>query len=246
MREKPLSIKVIALLYLLAPLGNILQNAFFNQWPLRGPRSVFFHLSLYEWMVLAVFPVVAFGIWRVAMWGYVSCMGFAGFLILHNIYGYFSNRAYSPYVVLLFQMCIFALVGIFLQKHIMAPYFNPNIRWWENEPRYKVDLTAQLRQEQKIQNCQVLDISVSGCFAQSKKEYALGDLVWITINLDETHVTCQAKIVWVKDKPTAGYGLRFTQMEKSEQVKIKSLIKHLQKVSKRNVGRPETESSQSA
>jgi Tfp pilus assembly protein PilZ len=247
LKEKPLSIKIIALLYVLAPLGNVLQIAYFNHWPLAGPRSVFNHFSFYEWCILAVFPVVAFGIWRVTRWGYVACLTFAGFLVLHNTYWYFTNQAYSPYVVLLFQLVTFAIVGVFVQKHVMAPYFNPKIRWWENDPRYKVNLTAELRQEQKIQNCQILDLSVGGCFAQSKKDYLLGDVVWITLNLDQTHhFTCEAKVVWVKKQENSGYGLMFTQVEKTESLKIKTLIKELQKASKRTSGRPAHESSRSA
>src|ERR1700722_9977778 len=125
MKKKPFSITLIALLYFLAPIGNVLQISYFNHWPLHGPRSVFNHFSFYEWCILAAFPVVAFGIWRVSRWGYYLFMAFAAFLVVHNTYAYFTNQAYSPYVVLLFQLVIFAIAGFFIQKHVSAPYFNP-------------------------------------------------------------------------------------------------------------------------
>src|SRR5258708_3940037 len=131
MKKKPFSLQLIALGYFLAPFGNVARLAYFNQWPFKGPRSVFYHLSTFDWCILAMFPIVAVGIWRVSKWGYFTFLSFAVFLILHNTYMLISNNAnYSPIVVLLFQLFIFAMVGFFVQKHIVAPYFNPKVRWW--------------------------------------------------------------------------------------------------------------------
>jgi len=235
MKKKPLSLKLIALAYLIAPIGNVLQIAYFNHWPLKGPRSVFNHLSNYEWMVLAFFPIVAYGIWRVAKWGYFLCLGFAAFLIVQNTYALFVNDSYSPYVVLLFQLVSFAIAGLFVQKHIAAPYFNPNMRWWESDPRYKVDFKAQARMGQTHMKCAILDVSMGGCFVELKKALKLDDLIWIHLSFEKCHVTALSKIVWVKPGEIKGYGLMFVSMEKSDETSLHQLIKDLKKSYKKSI-----------
>src|SRR4051812_42017077 len=103
MKKRPLSITIIAWCYFLAPIGNILQIAYFNHWPILGPRSVVYHLSGYEWFILAMLPITGVGIFKVTKFGYITFVSFSAFLILHNTYAYLTNNSYSFTVMLLFQ-----------------------------------------------------------------------------------------------------------------------------------------------
>jgi Tfp pilus assembly protein PilZ len=229
MKEKPLSINLIALAYLMAPIGNIMQVAWINNWPYFGPRSVFNHFSSFEWTLLCVFPLVALGIYRVAKWGYMLFLGLSAFLLVNNTFMYFKNPAYSLYIVMLFHLVTIGLVGFFLQKHIISPYFNPNLKWWERDHRYTVNLGAQVRIRQILVECNVLDISKKGCFVDMQNPLDMGDMVWINLTLGTFQFSVLCKVMWHRPIEPTGYGLRFMGMEKEDVKNIKKMIDYLHK-----------------
>lgn len=237
MKKKPLSIKLIALCFFLAPVGNLFQIAYFNHWPLTGPRGVANHLNHYEWIILGFFPVVAWGVFRVAKWGYWLCVSFLAFLILNNTYTLlFNEKAYSPYVVILFQLVTLGVVGFFLNHHIAAPYFNPKMRWWETRTRYRVNLRAQLRMGQTLIECQVLDISAGGCFVSCQSDLSTHDVLWMNVSLNEQHgLTTMAEVVWVKNNEPLGYGLAFKSLQRDEKKALSRILLELKIASKNSV-----------
>lgn len=229
MKEKPVSIKIISLCYLLAPVINTLQLAYLNHWPLTGARGVFNHFSNYDWLLLACFPVVAIGIYQIAKWGNILFLCFSIFLISHNAYSYIRNPVYSLYVVLLFNLGTLGIVGFFLQKHIFAAYFNPRLRWWEHPFRYKAFLTAVVKLEQAEVKGNILDLSTSGCFLESRENFSLGDIFKLSATLQNVSVQVEAQVVWVKAADPKGYGMMFLKVsmeEKSHLQKMLDLIKN--------------------
>lgn len=227
MKQKPLSLNIIAFCYFIAPVVNILKIAWINHWPLQGPRSVFNHISAYEWIILACFPLVAIGIFRVAKWGYYFFLLFSAVLIVHNSYAYLKNPIYSIYLVLLFHFATIGMVGFFLQRHIVAPYFNPDLKWWEHYPRHKTRLMAEVRIRKLVHQCQILDISKGGCFIKLGKEFHLGDLLWLHLNHNGHKFQVLTKVAWVcLDRPK-GYGLMFLGVGKREKKIIKKVLASL-------------------
>lgn len=229
MKKKPLSIRIISLFYFLAPLVNVAQTAYFNHWPLFGPRSVFYHFSGTEWMIMGFFPLVAFGVFNVTRSGYFLFLGFSAFLILRNSYLYMLNPAYNIYLVLLFHLITAGSVGFFLQKHIIAPYFNPKLKWWKRDERFPINIAAQARFHDQLLDCSVLDVSLSGCFAKVAKPFKLGDMVWIYLSVGDAKFSAMAKVMWVNTKSPKGFGFMFVGMEPSDKKNIKKLISYLKK-----------------
>ncbi|MDZ4676193.1 MAG: PilZ domain-containing protein [Oligoflexia bacterium] len=229
MKEKPLSISIIAWAYLLAPLGNIIQVAWINNWPYFGPRSVFHHFSNYEWLLLACFPIVAYGIHSVAKWGYFAFLACSAYLLLQNTFMYIKNPAYSIYIVVLFHLVTIGCVGFFLQKHIISPYFNPNLKWWERDTRFNVNLGAQMRIRQIMIDCNVLDISKKGCYVDMKARLDLGDMVWINLSLGPIQFSVLSKVMWHRAVEPTGYGLMFMGLAKEDTKNIKKMIDYLHK-----------------
>src|ERR1039458_6570489 len=111
MKQKPLSINIIAAFYFLAPILNVARLVWVNSWPLTGPRSVFNHFTELEWLIMLLFPVVGLGVFRVARWGFYFFLGFSALMILHNSYAYFNNPVYSIYIIILFHLASFSVIG---------------------------------------------------------------------------------------------------------------------------------------
>jgi Tfp pilus assembly protein PilZ len=227
MKKRPLSISIIATGYLFAPLINILQIAWFNHWPLTGPRSVVHHLSPYEWSILACFPVIALGIYRVTRWGYLLFLAFSAFLLMHNSYAYLINPSYNLSVVIMFQLLIVGVAGFFLQRHMAAPYFNPQMKWWERDPRYPVSLSAQLHSRKRDIKVSVQDISKGGCFVCTDLKLNLGETVDLTINLTDISFKGIAKVVWVARRKPQGYGMMFIDQLSENKRALQTLLNAL-------------------
>lgn len=232
MKKKPFVINFIALCYFVAPIINIWQVAWINHWPLTGPRSVFLHFSQVEWALLALCPIVAFGIMRVTKWGYFLFLGFSALLIMRTSLLYFKNPVYSLYLVLLFHVFIVGTVGYFLQKHIIAPYFNPKLKWWERDERFKVDLIAKIKVDDRFFEGQILDVSVSGCFLRYDKNLKLGDLVWINTSLNNEQFSVMGNVMWISRKEPQGYGLMFVGTSKEDKRTIQRMVDYLKRSAK--------------
>jgi Tfp pilus assembly protein PilZ len=227
MKKKPLSISLIALGYVIAPFANIVQMAWVNQWPVFGPRGMIERMYAWEWFILATFFVVAYGIWRVARWGFVLFLVQTSYLILHNTYMFFKNPAYSVYIVLLFHFLNLGLVGFFLQKHIMSPYFNPSLKWWERNPRYRVNLAAIIKVGEENIETKLLDLSANGCFVAHNPIVHLGDIIWVTIQLSEQRIHLPGKVMWLKYDEPHGFGLLFMGLQPDDKKTLKKMIDYL-------------------
>ncbi|MCC6277133.1 MAG: PilZ domain-containing protein [Oligoflexia bacterium] len=227
MKSKPLSINLIAISYLLAPAVNILQMAWVNQWPLSGPRGILERLNSWEWVILGSFWVAAFGIWRVARWGFLFFIALSSYLLIHNTYIYLTSAAYPVYLIMLFHLVNLGLVGFFLQKHIMSPYFNPKLKWWERDARYRTNLSAQVRIKDQTIETQLLDISTGGCFVGLSPSVHPGDIVWVTVQLSDHRIHLPGKVMWTKFDDPVGFGLMFMGLESADKKTLKKIIDYL-------------------
>ncbi|MBK9294030.1 MAG: PilZ domain-containing protein [Oligoflexia bacterium] len=232
MKKKPFSIKFFATCFLLAPIFNVLLLIWVNKWPLTGPRGVLERFSLYEIIILCIFPVVAYGIWKVAKWGYYLFMVFSFFIVAHNFYILVAHRQYSSYVVLLFQVTTFSVIGFFLQKHITAPYFNPKLRWWESSPRFKTLIAASVQYLQKVYDAEVLDISKGGCFVYCNKHLNLGDEVVVEFSYNGNLFRAAGDVVWLSERAPSGFGIKFKNIRLGDKWSLAKILKDLKKARK--------------
>jgi hypothetical protein len=230
MKKRPLSIIIIALIYLFEPVGNLIQAAYINKLPLMGEDSILTHLIWSDWIILGLFPVVAFGVFMVRKWGWYLFVGFSAVLISYNLYVYlYLNPNYQLHTVLLFILSVTAMSAIFFRKHVYAPYFNPRLRWWEVASRYKITLDTKILTDESVLKCRLLDISESGCFVNNTGELSIGESVLLIIQCAGNEIKCTGKIVRKSNKiENAGYGIYFQAISKETRLKIKRLIRTLE------------------
>jgi len=228
MRKRPLSLTLIGLCYIfLGPFLEITSRVYFNEWPLMGPRGVIPNLSWHDWLLITAMPVVGFGILRVARWGYYLFFGYSIALIGQRIYEYFSSQDYSAYASLLGILLTVAVVGYFVQKHVATPFFNPAIRWWQRQPRFQVNIAAQMRVRHDIFHCFVRDIALGGCFVETDEAVFTGDVTWVRIQLGEHEFTALGKVTWVHTTGVRGVGVQFLGMGKHDRQSLRRLIEYL-------------------
>lgn len=234
MKKRPLAITLIALIYLLEPIGNALIAALANDLPLFGSQGIFAHLIWSDWLILAMFPVVAAGVYAVRPWGWYLFIGFAIVLIGYNLtVFFFLNPNYDPTLVIGFILVITLVCSVFFRRHVYSPYFNPRLRWWEVAARYKVDLEATLLLDNGAEiHCHVLDISRTGCFVGHHGAIGTGENLWLKIHCAGTQIHGIGKVV--RHAPGQGYGILFQAMTRETRIKLARLIHTLESLGGRD------------
>jgi Tfp pilus assembly protein PilZ len=228
MKRRPLSLTIIGLCYiLLAPPLYLWALSYFREWPLLGPRGVIPNMNWMDWVMLCALPAVGAGIVLVKRWGYYLFFGYTGLLILQNGYEYFSSQDYSTYASLLGLLLNVSVVGYFVQKHVAAPFFNPAMRWWERQPRYLVNLMAQVRVRFDVFQCRVRDIALTGCFIETDEAVFVGDPTWVKIQLGDHEFTALGKVIWIHSKGIRGVGVQFVGMGKQDRKNLRKMIEYL-------------------
>jgi hypothetical protein len=235
MKKKPLSIIIIAMIYFFLPVGNLIQAAFINDLPILGENGILSRLLWSDWIILCLFPVAGLGVYRVRKWGWYFFVVFSFILISYNLVVYYflnPNCSFEP--VLLFILIITGMSSFFFRKHVYAPYFNPRLRCWEAANRYRIPLSATIFSEKRksLHKCQVLDISVTGCFIDYDKDLKEGNRVWLKIDFYGTVIQCSGQVVRKSDpKEThSGYGIMFKKLAKDSKKKIRTLVRFVERL----------------
>jgi hypothetical protein len=238
MKKRPLSITIIALLYLLEPIGNIGFAAWANNLPVFGPAGVLAHLIWSDWLVLALFPLVAAGIFMVRPWGWYLFLTFSVALIAYNlIVHFYLNPNYGFPTVLVFIVIISAVSALFLRRHVQAPYFNPRLRWWEVASRFRVNLQARLSTNHHGPLCvQLLDISTTGCFVDYHGPLQVGESAWLLIRCAHSEISCLGTLVRqaVDGTGIIGYGIMFQAMSPEIRQRLEGLMASLEQLGGRD------------
>lgn len=218
--------------YLVFPLISLIKVAYINEWAFLGNRGVFASFAWHEWLYYISFPILAASIYSVSTIGYRIFLALSTTVLLYTAVLYFKGGAQSLYLGFIGQMFTLGLVGHFLRTHTLSPYFNPKLQWWKRPQRHFVKLGAQVRVYQSIMECRIMDISSGGCFVNVKRPLNVGDKLWLHLSLDHFHFTVLCKVMWVKKENPTGRGLMFTGMGFTEKMRMKQMIRHLQKSQK--------------
>jgi hypothetical protein len=205
-----------------------------------GPIGLAHALVLGALWVL--FLVVARGILKVDRWGFFLCIvaAVANSLFSTVLYGVGGSGTdlheflkFNPVQWgTLLNLIFFVPVIILLRDKIMAPFFNPKLKWWEQHPRIKALLKIDATIAGEKKSYQSFDISASGMFLGTgeKPPLATGDTFPATIYLEETGTAIDVlcKTVWVSDgtgRSPVGCGVTFEYRQRSQKKALPKYIK---------------------
>lgn len=231
MPRRPLIITLIAICYFLSPIAIIIQGSVMNRIPLVGPYNIFTRLFITDIIILFIYLISAVALYSVKKWGWYLFLGCGLILIGYNIFVYFHNPRYSLSVLIIFNVVLAVVAGIFFRKHIIAPYFNPRLRWWETEPRFKIDIHADIMLDDQILSGDILDLSMSGFFMAFSNTLSLGQVYTFDLKCWKHSVDVSGKVMR-KSTEKEGYnefGIMFVRLTEKEKTGINIIIKDLEK-----------------
>lgn len=223
MKARPISIQATAaILFLAGPI-------YLAYWAIQagGDWTTFVETTNPVWAFLLVSGViVSTGVWAVRPWGYFSFLGYAALVLLYQGWQYFQNPDTSLYMALAITLPAAVAATSFLREHVSAPYFNPKMRWWERDPRFRVNMGARFQVNSQRQKGSLLDLSRGGCFAELETILFPGDLIELRVTVDEVDFLTRAKVIWRSSRPR-GYGLMFYNMNARQKREIDQLLDYV-------------------
>jgi hypothetical protein len=237
MRTRPWPIVILALFYLIAPIGNALLGA----WLTRTSPIYYFHLLMlkktwYELLTfVALFPIAGIAIFAIKKWSYPVFLAVS----VTTFYGNYQNWVHYPQVMslaFLVGLYVFniALVSYFLLPAVRAPYFNKRLRWWESKPRYLVNLRGDLTGDFGKKKCVITDLSEGGLFLQTTRKLEQGEVITVETQLFHRQVSFLGKVVYFRNSPEKGYGVQFSDQSPENRRALRQLVRGL-----RLIGVPE-------
>jgi hypothetical protein len=239
--RKPVSIVLVGVFYLVAPVFNLVQIALVTGVGFVGPVTLWTVVGPYDWAVLVAFPVVGWGMLSVRRWGWLAFMVFSVFLVGYNTAGLIVNQTYDVVLVMLFNVVLVLITFVFFRKHLRAPYFNPRLRWWNTDPRYQVNLVAHVGIDTPgACEAEVLDLSASGAFLSTCADIEVGQVQRFTIEAYGLAFPVQGKVMRKSDPGAShpGFGVMFQALDRSSVFELRLLLARLVKNGARERGLP--------
>jgi len=129
------------------------------------------------------------------------------------------------------NVTLFSVSLFFFRKHLIAPYFNPQLRWWEQDQRYEIDIYLKFIGMDR--NVIISDISAGGCYIYVDFLIDSGTELPVLIVCGSYHLNLNVKIMRIAKESDRyyGYGLMFQKISNVEKEGLDGLLKKLKSVS---------------
>lgn len=221
MKTKPWSLIILALLHVLAPIGNLFVNAFRSNRTLGQQWQYWFEiLPKYFLLIYIVVPILA-GIFiyvcrRWSYWAYLCCVGI---IFISNIYAYWTLMQWQTLITLMLILSIdIVIVAYFIVPSVQSVYMNPRVRWWEALPRYNFNQEGFANGEKVT----VKVLSQGGLFMTSSPSLKTDDKVECSWNFEGTNCKVSGIVIYQSNGGEhSGSGVRFEHTpETQKQMKL--------------------------
>lgn len=170
--------------------------------------------------------VIGYGIWKLRPWGYYSYLASAGFVIICLFYQFSEAPTMVDFLIFVCFAVFMGISSFFLQAHVHASYFNPNVAWGRRDPRFQVEVNIQFEVNGEACIGGLYDISQGGCFAALDTNLRAGDTLELRMRLQDHDLLVPAKVVRVGEEPK-GYGLMFYSVTRERRRVIQNIVSYL-------------------
>ncbi|MFQ5937888.1 MAG: PilZ domain-containing protein [Acidiferrobacterales bacterium] len=220
--KKPLLLYLIAAGYLGAMVLNMYQ---IYSWG----RDIYVHDVVFT----ILYPVAAYGIFKVRRWGWYLVVGHIIFLVAGNVVLAVQYNYYDDVLLLQLNLLLVFFLWYFLRKSVRSPFHNPALRWWERQhPRYGATFKVTLRNE--AGDTLIMDgvnLSIGGCFVKLADDDSVAMHDHFDVELKYEHFdTFRAKgqVTWLTERSELnpkGAGIAFARPDRANRLLLKSILR---------------------
>ncbi len=230
MKQRPWPIIILAFFHVIAPLGNIVVNAWLAKINLSYYLTVL--MAPTNRMTLLIFTVVpilgAVLIYICKKWSYLAYIVLMTIPFGYSLISYFKNATLLMGIALvLFYIINMLVIGYFLSPAVRKLYFDPRMRWWETKPRYKADFQSQVEFNGQQHWVEIKNISEGGAFIETASDFPEGTLLKIFFKDSHGVLHLDGEVVYRRQQVPMGYGFKFDKTS-AKQPRLKELIRKLE------------------
>ncbi len=238
-RVKPLWIKILALVLILAPLGNIFFSFLTVGVPnLREPGTWIYWIRYVKpevWALNLMLFLSGVALLWVRTWSHSMAAVSIGAVLIYNIMTFKETIFIGPIAIAIGILATMGALAILYHRDFRKPYFHPRLRWWETSPRFRVDLPVDVHSVESGDKLSaiLLDISRSGILLQLPEPSP-----WRTgeTQLIELPNSLKIKAEVIRKHDANSFGLNFTKLSWKDGRELKHFIRQLE-VDPRNLHR---------
>jgi len=226
-RRKPVWIRLLAFALILAPAGNIVFTLAVLNLKLDDWQNWLYWLRYVRpevWAMNFLLFSAGVALLKVRTWTHLLASFALAVMIIYNIVYWESLLFLGPSIFAAMLVTTLVAAGVLYSRQFRKPYFNPRVRWWETEPRYRAKLrvTITLPDGEK-QPGEILDVSRSGLFValEGSTELAIGEEHHVVL---PTGIELRGQIV---RRDANGFGIRFVRLGWEQRMQLKIFVEQL-------------------
>ncbi len=219
--RKPIGLYAVGIGYLAAALATLVEGIWLAD-----------ELYPHHYLFMILYPLVAYGVFKVRRWGWYMLIGHIGFLFVSNILMWNWLGDLRPRLLFELNLLLLFFLWYFLRRSVRSPFHNPALRWWERQtPRFGAVFAATLKRNgEDVMNGEGINISAGGCFVklQGAVELVLHDELDIELmyeNFDTFKTRCQ--VMWLAEPDSGnprGAGIQFVSTDRVNRSLLKGII----------------------
>ena len=226
MKQKPWSLIILAILHILAPVGNLFINALQSGRLLSQQWAYWTTLvPLPLLLVYTVVPIMA-GVFiylcrRWSYWAYLACLAV---IFASNMFSFWTHMTWITFAFLVIILLADILaVAYFVVPSVQKVYMDPRLRWWEAAPRYHLDQHGTANSDA----CFFKNIGQGGLLIVGGSKLREGDLVDSAFSFNEKDYRFPGVVVYAGTlQGKLSYGVKFHHTVDTEK-SIKRLVAEL-------------------
>ncbi len=223
--SKPLTLYLVAAGYLIAMVLYIGQ-VYYQTSP----------IYMFQILFIALFPVAAYGIFRVRRWGWNLVVGHMLFLLIANVVLAIKLGELNNQLFIQLNLSLVFLLWYFLRSSVRSPFHNPALRWWERQnARYGATFEVPLRKgSDPALSVDGINLSSGGCFVRlaDDQNVALHDRVEVELKYDEFEpFHARGRVTWVtggSEFNPKGAGVAFSRPDRANRLLLKAVMRVVQ------------------
>lgn len=230
MKQRPWVLVVLAALHAFAPIGNIAFNAILMK---RNILDYFVYAAQVEylqrnWFVIVGPLVAGFAIYACKKWSFFVYLIAITMLFFFSYNGYMSKADSISIIPVIFVYLVnVVIVSYFLLPAVREIYFDPRLRWWESQPRYRCDYESSWSDGGQGAKGVVGNFSINGLFLKSDHFPEDGTQIQVTIKTDNGEKSFSGQTIHHGRQNAVGFGVQFAHTKDSTQA-AKTIVSHLE------------------
>lgn len=226
-------LRTAAYAYFFFPLVYLLATIILFDVPLAHVVKILLSPTFYIFSLTGI--LTGYGLFEMRWWAWYVFLANQVLMVYTNAvisssFGESHHKAIAFFVAVFFS-------GLFIfrvARELRVPYLLPKIRWWENDPRYRLSAPVEIHREsgQEIKG-DVLDVSMGGCFIKLRDDLMQDESVQLTVHIFGMNVKLVGSIVWRTQSAVThpkGVGVKFGPHTKNERRALKAITLRLKKI----------------